>query len=40
MPLGEIAPPFDSVGGRGRGLGRVEGWRGEVVIALEADDGD
>ena len=40
MPLGEVATtPFNNVGGRGRGLGRVEGWRGEVVIALEADDG-
>ena len=39
MPLGEIATPFNTVGGRGRGLGRVEGWRGEVVIALESDDG-
>jgi Ni,Fe-hydrogenase III large subunit/Ni,Fe-hydrogenase III component G len=39
MPLGEIATPFDTVGGGGRGLGRVEGWRGEVVIALEAEGG-
>jgi Ni,Fe-hydrogenase III large subunit/Ni,Fe-hydrogenase III component G len=39
MPLGEVATPFHTVGGRGRGLGRVEGWRGEVVIALESEDG-
>jgi Ni,Fe-hydrogenase III large subunit/Ni,Fe-hydrogenase III component G len=39
MPLGEIATPFNTVGGGGRGLGRVEGWRGEVVIALEAEGG-
>ncbi len=39
MPLGEISTPFTSVGARGRGLGRAEGWRGEVVIALEAEDG-
>jgi Ni,Fe-hydrogenase III large subunit len=39
MPLGEVATPLNTVGGRGRGLGRVEGWRGEVVIALEAEDG-
>jgi Ni,Fe-hydrogenase III large subunit/Ni,Fe-hydrogenase III component G len=41
VPLGEIATPFDTVGGggRGRGLGRVEGWRGEVVVALESDGG-
>ncbi len=39
VPLGEIATPFATVGGRGRGLGRVEGWRGEVVVALESDGG-
>jgi Ni,Fe-hydrogenase III large subunit/Ni,Fe-hydrogenase III component G len=39
IPLGEVATPFNTVGGRGRGLGRVEGWRGEVVIALEAEGG-
>ena len=39
MPLGEIHSPFDIVGGRARGFGRVEGWRGEVVIALESDEG-
>jgi Ni,Fe-hydrogenase III large subunit len=38
IPLGEVATPFH-VGGPGRGLGRVEGWRGEVLIALETDDG-
>ena len=39
MPLGEVATPFNTLGGPGRGLGRVEGWRGEVLVALEADDG-
>jgi len=39
MPLGEIATPFSTVGGRGRGVGRVEGWRGEVIVALECEDG-
>jgi Ni,Fe-hydrogenase III large subunit/Ni,Fe-hydrogenase III component G len=39
VPLGEVNTPFGGVAGRGLGLGRVEGWRGEVVIALEAEDG-
>jgi Ni,Fe-hydrogenase III large subunit/Ni,Fe-hydrogenase III component G len=39
LPLGEVATPFHTVGGRGRGRGRGVGWRGEVVVALEAEDG-
>jgi Ni,Fe-hydrogenase III large subunit/Ni,Fe-hydrogenase III component G len=39
LPLGEIAAPFEMPAGRARGLGRVEGWRGETTIALEAEDG-
>jgi Ni,Fe-hydrogenase III large subunit len=39
LPLGEIAAPFETLAGPGRGLGRVEGWRGEAMIALEAEGG-
>jgi Ni,Fe-hydrogenase III large subunit/Ni,Fe-hydrogenase III component G len=39
LPLGEIGAPFETLAGRSRGLGRVEGWRGEAMIALEADGG-
>jgi Ni,Fe-hydrogenase III large subunit/Ni,Fe-hydrogenase III component G len=39
LPVGEIAAPFDTLAGRGLGIGRVEGWRGEVAIALESDGG-
>jgi Ni,Fe-hydrogenase III large subunit/Ni,Fe-hydrogenase III component G len=39
LPLGEIAAPFETLSGRTCGLGRVEGWRGESMVALEADAG-
>jgi Ni,Fe-hydrogenase III large subunit/Ni,Fe-hydrogenase III component G len=39
LPLGEIATPFETLSGRARGLGRVEGWRGELMVAVEAEGG-
>jgi Ni,Fe-hydrogenase III large subunit/Ni,Fe-hydrogenase III component G len=39
LPLGEIAAPFETLAGRARGLGRVEGWRGESMVALECEGG-
>jgi Ni,Fe-hydrogenase III large subunit/Ni,Fe-hydrogenase III component G len=39
LPLGEVAAPFETLSGRARGLGRVEGWRGESMIAIEAEGG-
>ena len=37
LPAGEVAAPLDTFAGRGLGLGRVEGWRGEIAIALESE---
>jgi Ni,Fe-hydrogenase III large subunit/Ni,Fe-hydrogenase III component G len=37
LPAGEVAAPFGTLAGDGLGLGRVEGWRGEVAVALESD---
>ncbi len=39
LPLGEVSAPPSPISGPGRGLGWVEGWRGEVLIAIESDDG-
>jgi Ni,Fe-hydrogenase III large subunit/Ni,Fe-hydrogenase III component G len=39
LPPGEVAVPFGTLAGRGIGLGRVEGWRGEVAVAIESDAG-
>jgi Ni,Fe-hydrogenase III large subunit/Ni,Fe-hydrogenase III component G len=39
LPLGEIAAPFETLAGPARGIGRVEGWRGEAMVALEAEGG-
>ncbi|HKC30433.1 MAG TPA: Ni,Fe-hydrogenase III large subunit, partial [Burkholderiales bacterium] len=40
LPAGEIRVPLAaSLGGR-RGVGWVEGWRGEVLIAVETADGN
>ncbi len=39
LPLGEIAAPFATLAGPARGIGRVEGWRGEAMVALEAEGG-
>jgi len=36
---GQIMTPVESAGGRSQGIGWVEGWRGEVVIALECEGG-
>jgi len=36
---GQIITPLESAGGRSQGIGWVEGWRGEVVIALECEGG-
>ena len=37
---GAIHEPLPAPAAGARGLGWVEGWRGEVVIAIEAGDGD
>jgi len=39
LPAGEIAAPCATLAGRARGLGRVEGWRGESMVALETEGG-
>ena len=39
LPGGEIATPFETLAGFARGLGRVEGWRGEAMVAIEAQGG-
>ena len=39
LPLGEVAAPFETLSGPARGIGRVEGWRGEAMIAIEAEGG-
>jgi Ni,Fe-hydrogenase III large subunit len=39
LPSGEFAAPFETLAGRARGLGRVEGWRGEVMVAIDAEGG-
>jgi len=37
MPLGELAVPVSAAAAGAVGIGWVEGWRGEVFIALEAE---
>jgi len=37
LPPGAILAPIAKAGRRASGIGWVEGWRGEVLIALEAD---
>jgi Ni,Fe-hydrogenase III large subunit/Ni,Fe-hydrogenase III component G len=37
LPPGAILAPIGKAGRRASGIGWVEGWRGEVLIALEAD---
>jgi Ni,Fe-hydrogenase III large subunit/Ni,Fe-hydrogenase III component G len=39
MPLGEIGAPLAGPIARGHGLGWVEGWRGEIVVAIEWEEG-
>jgi Ni,Fe-hydrogenase III large subunit/Ni,Fe-hydrogenase III component G len=36
LPAGELRAALDDPPAGARGLGRVEGWRGEVLVALEA----
>ena len=40
LPSGEVRLPLPSIDGEGFGVGWVEGWRGEVMVALEVDAGD
>lgn len=37
LPDGEIAAPLATVAGDRLGVGWIEGWRGEVFVALESD---
>jgi Ni,Fe-hydrogenase III large subunit/Ni,Fe-hydrogenase III component G len=37
LPAGELRSPLPPVADDGFGIGWVEGWRGEVLVALEAD---
>ena len=37
LPPGTIRSPLAKARSRARGIGWVEGWRGEVLVALEAD---
>ena len=39
MPAGEAQIPLPRPDGDKRGIGWVEGWRGEVLVALESSDG-
>lgn len=40
LPVGGIAVPVPAAPAHGFGIGWVEGWRGEVLIALETGDGN
>ncbi|HXF66601.1 MAG TPA: NADH-quinone oxidoreductase subunit C [Burkholderiales bacterium] len=40
LPAGELAVPVPAAAAGAFGVGWVEGWRGEVFIALEAEAGD
>jgi len=40
LPPGETLAPLAARPGAQRGVGWVEGWRGEVLIALETAGGD
>jgi len=37
LPKSEVQLPLPSVDGEGFGVGWIEGWRGEVMVALEAN---
>lgn len=37
IPAGEIRVSLNAAPERGRGLGRVEGWRGEATVAIESE---
>ncbi len=39
LPEGPIRAPFNSHGPAGYGAGWVEGWRGEILVAVEMDAG-
>jgi Ni,Fe-hydrogenase III large subunit/Ni,Fe-hydrogenase III component G len=39
MPAGPIAAELRASASRARGLGWVEGWRGDVLVAIESGDG-
>ncbi|GAB4217941.1 MAG: NADH-quinone oxidoreductase subunit C [Rhodoferax sp.] len=38
LPLGDVCLPLATPQGAARGAGWVEGWRGEIWVALELDD--
>jgi Ni,Fe-hydrogenase III large subunit len=37
LPSGETQRPLPPVAGDARGIGWIEGWRGDVLVAVEAD---
>jgi Ni,Fe-hydrogenase III large subunit/Ni,Fe-hydrogenase III component G len=39
LPAGDIGTEMPAAAGAGFGIGWVEGWRGEVLVALDADRG-
>jgi Ni,Fe-hydrogenase III large subunit len=39
LPDGAVLAPLTEAPAGARGIGRVEGWRGEVIVALEAGPG-
>jgi Ni,Fe-hydrogenase III large subunit/Ni,Fe-hydrogenase III component G len=39
MPAGDVQRPLPAALAQGFGVGRVEGWRGEVLVAVEANGG-
>ncbi len=38
LPAGPVATPLNALAGNALGLGRAEGWRGEVLVALALDE--
>jgi len=38
MPEGEVCAPLPPVRGTRRGIGWIEGWRGEIVVALQTTE--
>ncbi|MDE1943727.1 MAG: NADH-quinone oxidoreductase subunit C [Betaproteobacteria bacterium] len=38
LPAGPVSTPFNALPANARGAGRVEGWRGEVLVALALDE--
>ena len=39
LPQGPLNVPLPQGGGEGFGVGLIEGWRGEVLVAIESDEG-